>query len=94
MIEKRPLYKGYKEYYMTGEEIYNHFKNCYECFGKHHTQISSYKINFKKYYAKILEDESYRLFINENFCLIMDASSDKKIYFFGYTFSKQNWAKD
>lgn len=94
MNEKRPIYDGYTEYYMTGKDIKNYFRNCYLCFGKHHSQISSYCIDFAKYYPKIKDYVNYRLFINDNFCSIFDINTDKKLYFLGYTKEKPKLAKD
>ncbi|MGD9676916.1 MAG: hypothetical protein AB7V16_00930 [Vulcanibacillus sp.] len=94
MNEKRAVYNGYKEYYMTGLELKNFFKGCYECFGRHHSKISSLQIDFAKKYKKIKNDTLYRLFINDLFCAIFDSDSDEKIYFFGYTREKPEWAKD
>ena len=94
MQEKRKVYNGYEEYMMTGAEIKTYFKDAYECFGRHHEKISSYKINFEKYYSKIKDDITYRVFISENFCKIMDSETDGNVYFFGYTKNKPRWAKD
>jgi hypothetical protein len=91
---KRNVYNGYTEYFFSGIEIKEYFKNCYECFGRHHEKISSYKINFNKHYSQIKDDVVYRLFINEYFCKIMDGETDKDIVFFGYTKEKPKWAKD
>jgi len=90
----RDVYNGYEELFMTGEEIKEHFKNAYERFGKHHELISSCKMNFEKYYKKIQDDKTYRVFLNNNFCKIMDAKTDCNLYFFGYTKEKPKWAKD
>jgi len=92
--EKRPVYNGYIEYYMNGKEIRNYFNGCYECFGRHHAQISSLQINFDKSFKKLKGDQVYRLFINELFCVILDNKTDDKLYFFGYTRVKPAWAKD
>jgi hypothetical protein len=42
----------------------------------------------------VKDDITYRLFINDFFCRIMDKVTDKQIYFFGYTRVKPAWAKD
>lgn len=94
MQEKREVYNGYEEHIMTGTEIKTYFKDAYECFGRHHEKISSYKINFEKYYSKIKDDVTYRVFLSKNFCKIMNYETDSNIYFFGYTKNKPNWAKD
>ena len=94
MSDKRSVYGGYEEKYMTGAEIFEYFSDAYLTFGRHHEKISSYRIDFKKYYPKIKSNVRYRLFINDYFCKIMDDETDKNIYFFGYTKEKPAWAKD
>ena len=94
MDEKREIYNGYEEKNITGIEIKKYFENAYECFGRHHEKVSSHKIDFNKYYSKIKDDITYRVFINDLFCKIMDAETDANIYFFGYTLEKPLWAKD
>ena len=91
---KREVYNGYEEKFLKGDEIKQLFANSYECFGKHHQQVSSYKMNFDKYYSKIKSSVTYRVFINDLFCMILDNKTDSKLYFFGYTNVKPNWAKD
>lgn len=93
-MAKREVYQGYSEHYLTGKEISALFVNSYECFGKHHGQVSSHRINFSKYYKRLKDDVKYRVFINDIFCGIFDAETDDKIYFFGYTNEKPPWAKD
>lgn len=93
-LMKREVYNGYEEKFLTGKEIKDLFANSYECFGKHHQQVSSHKINFDKYYKRIKDDITYRVFINELFCGIYDNNTDAKLYFFGYTNAKPVWAKD
>ena len=94
MTEKRPVYNGYTEYYMTGIEIKNYFAGCYERFGRHHERITAYAINFAKAFPRVKDDVLYRLFINNSFCKIMKADTDGSVYFFGYTREKPKWAKD
>ena len=81
MIEKTKVYHGYEEYYMTGREIKEHFKGCYECFGQHHEKVSSHQINFNAYYKNMKDSVTYRLFINDYFCRVMDGEIDKQVYF-------------
>lgn len=91
---KRDIYNGYKEHYWTGKEIKEFFDDAYECFGKHHSKISSHRINFNQYYKKIKDEEVYRVFLNDSFCKIMNSKTDANLYFFGYTKDKPEWAKD
>ena len=45
---KRPVYNGYEERIMTGQELFDYFANAYECFGRHHQQYSGRaKLTFK-----------------------------------------------
>lgn len=46
---KRPVYNGYEERIMTGQELFDYFANAYECFGRHHQQIRSHRMNLSKY---------------------------------------------
>lgn len=94
MDDKRPVYNGYEEKYLTGQQIFDLFSSSYECFGKHHQQISSHKINFDENYKKINPTTTYRVFANSIFCMILDSETDVKLYFFGYTNDKPAWAKD
>lgn len=88
MSEKRPVYNGYTEHYLSGTEIKEYFKDSYQRYGRYNSQISSYKIDFNKYYPKIKDDITYRVFLNDSFCNILDATTDNKIYFFGHTSEK------
>lgn len=90
---KRPVYNGYEERIMTGQELFDYFANAYECFGRHHQQIRSHRMNLSKY-KKLKADGVYRVFINKLFCKIMDNETDASLYFFGYTMERPPWAKD
>jgi len=90
----RELYIGYEEKQWSGNEIREFFSNAYECFGKHHSQVSSHRIDFDKFFNRVKAETVYRIFLNENFCIIFDSVTDAKIYFFGYTKTKPAWAKD
>ena len=91
--EKRAVYAGYEEQYMTGQEIIDLFSNAYECYGRHHEQITAYKMDWS-YKKKIKPENTYRVFINDLFCAIFDADTDQKLYFFGYTMEAPPWAKE
>lgn len=93
-MAKRDVYNGYTEKFLTGQQIRELFTDSYECFGKHHQQVSSHKMDFDRYYKKLKNDVTYRVFLNEIFCMILDNKSDAKLYFFGYTNEKPAWAKD
>ncbi len=89
---KREVYDGYTEYYWAGNEVKEYFKKAYGCFGRHHGQISSTRMKFDKYYSRIKEDKTYRIFLSDIFCLVLNSETDSKLYFFGYTFEKPDWA--
>lgn len=88
MGEKKPVYNGYEEHYMTGKELQEYFSDAYECIGRHHEKIASLRLDVLKKYKKINPDIRYRVFINKNFCRVMDEETDEKICFFGYTKEK------
>jgi hypothetical protein len=79
---------------MTGKDVKKYFNGCYETFGRHHSQTSSYRIDLTKYRRNIKDEALYRLFINEFFCKIMNGETDAPVCFFGYTKNKPTWAKD
>jgi len=93
-MTKREVYNGYKEMFLTGSELRDLFSSSYECSGKHHGQVSSYRIDFSKFFSKLKNDVTYRVFLNNIFCMILDDNTDAKLYFFGYTNEKPVWAKD
>jgi hypothetical protein len=93
-MTKRDVYNGYEEKFLTGAALEDLFSTSYECFGKHHGQISSHKIDFSKFFSRIKIDTTYRVFLNDIFCMILDNDTDAKLYFFGYTNEKPTWAKD
>ncbi len=91
--EKRPVYNGYEEKYMTGQEIINTFSKAFECFGRHHERTSAYKMDWSCK-PRVKPDKTYRLFINNHFCCILDGDTDNKLYFFGYTMEPPPYAKE
>lgn len=94
MGEKKPVYNGYEEYYMTGAELQEYFSDAYELFGRHHEMIASTKLDILKKFKKVKSDIRYRIFLNDSFCRVMNEETDEKICFFGYTKEKPAWAKD
>ena len=93
-MTRREVYNGYEEKFLTGKELKELFSSSYECFGKHHQQVSSHKIDFSKFFNRIETNTTYRVFLNDIFCMILDNDTDAKLYFFGYTNVKPAWAKD
>lgn len=92
-MEKRNVYNGYQEAYMTGAEIIDFLSDAYGTFGQHHSRVSSTRIKISSF-KKINPEVTYRVFLNENFFKIMDGETDKSLYFIGYTKVKPKWAKD
>ena len=89
-MQKRAIYNGYEEKFLKGSELKFLFANSYECFGKHHQRVASHKIDFTKFFKRLSTDVTYRVFINDIFCMILDNETDQKLYFFGYTNEKPN----
>lgn len=92
-MTKRDVYNGYQEAYMTGLQIKEFLSNAYVTFGRHHSMISSTKIDFNRY-PKIKDTTTYRVFFNDDFIKIMNSETDANIYFIGYTNIRPKWAKD
>ncbi len=84
MSDKKPVYNGYEERYLSGSELFATFENSYIATGRHHSEIIALPV------ADFLEDrgvnssKQYRIFINQFFCRVMDADTDKLIAFFGH----------
>lgn len=90
---KRPVYNGYDEKYMTGQEIIDTFSKAYECFGRHHERTSAYKMDWS-YKPRVKPEKTYRLFVNKHFCCVLNGDTDNKLYFFGYTMEPPPYAKE
>jgi hypothetical protein len=84
MNEKKPVYNGYEERYLTGAELKNLFSEKYFATGKHHSVILGISIPEYLYFLGISDKTTYRIFINKFFCRIMNGNTDKLISFFGY----------
>lgn len=85
MSEKKPVYNGYNEKYIVGSELKNTFKNMYYATGRHHSVILGITISEYLELINIDDTKTYRIFINDYFCRIMDGETDKLIAFFGYS---------
>ena len=85
MVEKKPVYNGYEERYLSGEELKNLFVGHYYATGRHHSVILGLTIPDYLSFLQIEDTKEYRIFINEYFCRIMDATTDHLIVFFGYS---------
>ena len=84
MKEKILIYNGYKELYLKGIELEELLKEEYYATGRHHSVIKGITIPEFLKTNGIQKQESYRIFINDSFCQIMDESGIKKICFFAH----------
>lgn len=84
MQEKKPVYNGYEERYVTGKELKELFTGRYLATGRHHAVIRGIFISDYLDLLGMEDAEKYRIFINEHFCRVMDSESDKLISFFGH----------
>ena len=84
MNEKKPIYHGYKELYLSGAELTDAFAGKYLTTGRHHSVIVGISIPEYLKLIGIKDDGKYRIFVNVNFCKIMDAETDVQIDFFGH----------
>ena len=84
MTEKKPVYNGYNEKYLNGSELKAMFQNQYYCSGRHHATIMGITIPDYLDLIKIDNTTQYRIFINDVFCRVMNATTDGLICFFSY----------
>jgi hypothetical protein len=84
MNEKKAVYNGYEERYLTGLELKELFVGQYLATGRHHSVVLGISISEYLYFLNIDDTISYRVFINEYFCRLMDGTTDRLISFFGY----------
>lgn len=84
MCNKKPVYNGYEERYVNGKELKNQFENCYYTAGKHHSVVLGITIPDYLELSNLDDTKTYRIFINKNFCRIMDGDNDHLVTFFGY----------
>lgn len=84
MIEKKPVYNGYEERYLTGLELKNNFENRYYATGRHHSVILGITISDYLSLIEVKDTKQYRIFINDYFCRVMDGETDRLISFFGH----------
>ena len=84
MAEKKPVYNGYEERYLSGAELKNLFAGHYYATGRHHSVILGLTIPDYLDFLKIEDSKRYRIFVNEHFCRVMDDVTDRLITFFGH----------
>lgn len=85
MREKKPVYNGYEERYVTGEELSKLFEGRYLTTGRHHSAVLGLPIPDYLWFLGIDEQKTYRIFINQSFCRLMRGDTDGLISFFGHT---------
>ncbi len=84
MEEKKPVYNGYEERYLSGAELKDLFSDHYYATGRHHSVVLGITIPDYLDLLKIDDTKEYRIFINEYFCRVMDGKTDRLISFFGH----------
>ena len=84
-MEKKPVYNGYEEQYVTGKELKDFFEERYLTTGRHHSVVLGISIPEYLCYLNIDDSEIYRIFCSPFFCRVMKSETDDLIIFFGYT---------
>ena len=85
MKDKREVYSGYDEKYLTGDLLKKELENTYYSDGRHHARVMGLSIPDYLTLIGIKDDVTYRIFLNKNFCKVMDKDTDREITFFGHT---------
>lgn len=85
MREKKPVYNGYDEQYLTGAELKQLLKGHYYTTGRHHSVVLGISISDYLELIGIIDSREYRIFINDCFCRVMHGDTDRLICFFGHT---------
>ena len=94
IADRHTIYNEYTEHQMSGQEIREYFKGCYERLGSHNTQITSMQIYFDTRIKKLSNNHIYRVLINKYFCKIFENNIDNQPCFFRHTRVKPAWVKD
>lgn len=84
----KDCYNGYQELHLNGLELKKLFKDSFYCTGRHHGTIIALSIPVYLESLNIKNDETYRIFYNENFCKIKKEETDANITFFGHSKSR------
>ena len=84
MREKRPVYNGYQEAYMRGEELKNKYFGCLYCEGRHHDTITNLSIPAYMVASGVKTEKTYRVFSKDYFCKVMKSETDGEVCFFCY----------
>lgn len=83
MKEKRPVYNGYTEEYLTGSALKQRFADTY--YLAHHFE-SAMALTIPTYLTLVgVEDEkTYRVFLKDGLCKVMRSDTDGEVTYFGY----------
>lgn len=84
MGQRRAVYNGYEEKYITGAELKQLFESCYFTGKRHHSTVLGISIPDYLDIMGVDPNKTYRVFLNEFFCKIMKEDTDGEICFFGY----------
>ena len=84
MKEKRTVYNGYEEAYLTGLELKNKYENSYFGTYRHHSTFLALTIPQYLNFLNIQDNKKYRVFYNNYFCKIMREDTDGQIAFFSH----------
>lgn len=85
MGEKKPVYNGYSEMYLTGKELKTMYEKTYYGTGRHHSHILAMTIPEYLTLLGIDDDKTYRIFHNSFFCRVMKGDTDGLVCFFAHT---------
>lgn len=82
----RPVYNGYEERYLTGEELIGAFPDEYVTDRRHHATVLGISVSdFLSLHRGIEKEKRYRVFVNGAFCKVMREDTDGEVVFFGHT---------
>lgn len=82
--DKTKVYNGYEEMFLTGAALKERFHKEFYATGRHHDDITAIKIPDYLELKGIVEEQQYRIFVNDYFCRVMDAETDKPKCFFAH----------
>ncbi len=85
MREKKPVYNGYEEKYVTGAELKALYARQYYGTGRHHSVILGMSIAEYLTLLNIDDSKTYRIFTNDAFCRVMKGDTDGLVCFFAHT---------
>ena len=83
--ERKAVYNGYQEDYLTGLELKGKYKDTYYTGGRHHSTVYNLPIPLLLDLIGVQDNTTYRVFYNDNYCRIMNKDTDGLIKFFGHS---------